>query len=820
MNKTTFYAGALGALLALPTVAGAQTASEPVILKGNLIDWYYYGKDIHSSAIDWFQQSPGGGAWIDENGVAHSTGAANYGLLGLTLQPGNTAKPLLPEFLIRSTVLYGNCGGVYVGNNTYYSFFGHEADYEGSMEGEYGSEEYEILVRKWTWDLDAEGNYINVKYETVGKMYNQATDLCYDPLYDKVYGVFNTGSGAYKLGELDMETFRITYISREAMSFYGELRCLAINSEGQLYGIDASGNVSRVSKTDGTLTYIGNVGFQSQHRMMSATFDTRTDRLYWIGYMNNGKASAATDGTNNTLSIADGGRDTGVYEVNTETGEATLIGKTDFVDVVMEYDENGQITGATTNKYGKMQLTGIYVEGSIIRKEVDQCISLTSSPLQLHLGETGTIEAKVKNIGTQTVRGRDYKVNFYVGGVLTATIDNDGDDIYTADLKVGESASYSFSYTASQTGQVPVYVEVVNSKDLEPRNNRTDEQTVWVLSDKVLPVVDLQGEARDGGISLTWADPQGHIVDGAEDYAPFSYQSLGAWTLVDGDKGYTQRPNNFNESISYANWSTPKAYIVFDPVRAGFDLAVGGERFMPYAGNQYFAAFYTAVPDDSEAGGHQVPNNDWMISPELSGEAQTVSFYARGYKGTEAPGYETEANFHEKMRVLYSAAGTDTTTFVVAADTFEVANTGWTRYEAQLPQGARHFALQCVSDSGFVLMIDDVDFRIKALEVRGYKVYRNGELVQELPATQLSFVDANAREDDVYTVVAVYAEGESNPSNKVSLGASSAIDRVSTVAAAGTTQLYNLRGQQVSSLSRPGLYIVRDGNSVRKIIVK
>lgn len=822
MKKRVLFAMFSMILLGLPVAVCAEsTEAEPVVIKGNLIDWYYYGKDIHSSDVGWHQQSPGGGAWIDENGVAHSTGAANYGLLGLTLQPGKT-RPLLPEFLIRNTVLYSNCGGVYVGNNTYYSFFGHETDYSQSMDGEYGAEDYEILVRKWTWDLDEEGNYVNVKYQQVGKMYNQATDLCYDPLYDKVYGVFNTGSGAYKVGELDMETFKVRYISREAMSFYGELRCLAINSKGELYGIDASGYVCKVSKEDGTMTTIGNVGFKSQHRMMSATFDLRTDKLYWIGYMNNGKNTNATDGTNTTATVAEGGRDTGVYEVDTETGKATLIGKTDFKDVVVEYDEDGIPIGATTNEYGKMQLTGIYVEGSFTRKAFDQLITLSNYPVQLRRGETGQMEVKVKNIGTQNVRGRDYKINFYVDGQLIGTIDNNGDEIYTTDMKVGETVSYTFSFQATRSGQLPIYAELVNEKDEETRNNKTAEQLIAVLNTKLLPAVALKGRMVAGGnLALQWENPEGRIVDGAEDYAAFTYKGLGDWTMVDGDMGYTQKPNNFNESIEYPNWSTPKAYMVFNPVKAGFDLAVGGEKFNPYAGNQYFAAFFTAVPDTTEYGGHQIPNNDWMISPELSGKAQTISFMAKGYKGTVATGYETEANYPEKMRVLYSTTDTDTTSFVVAVDTFVVNNEAWTRYEAQLPEGARYFALQCVSDNGFVLMIDNIEFQVNAGEVKGYRVYRNGQLENELGADVTACAIERPGFTDVFTVVAVYDDGDSNPSNMVSLDILTDIELqpVAQQPVEGTA-IYDVRGQRVAGMQRPGLYIVKSGNTVRKVVVK
>ena len=89
-----------------------------------------------------------------------------------------------------------------------------ESNFEENIgDTEYGSETYTVKVRKWTWD---EG-YQNVAYQNVATMTTQPIDLTYDPLYDKVYGVFYNGS-SYKIGTLDMETFEVTTISTEGLA--------------------------------------------------------------------------------------------------------------------------------------------------------------------------------------------------------------------------------------------------------------------------------------------------------------------------------------------------------------------------------------------------------------------------------------------------------------------------------------------------------------------------------------------------------------------------------------------------------------------------
>ncbi len=776
--KKFLLTSAVAAMMVVPVLAQSDA---PVVINGSLINWYYYGKDYtgSTSGEGWNQQPTGGGAWIDEDGVAHPAGAPNYGLLSLTIS-GDNAKPLLPEFLIRDHVLYSNCGGLYMGGNEYYSFFGHEVEWESSMEGEYGTEEYEILVRKWTWDgVSENGLYTNVKYEQVGKLYNQPTDLAYDPENDIVYGVFNVGSNGYKLGTLDMTTFKITYISREAMPLTGELRTLACNSKGELFGTDKSGNIFSVSTTDGTMTKIGEMGIKSQLRMMSATIDYRTDKMYWLGFVNDGKKSADTSGTNNTLTVEEGGRDTGLYEINTKTGEAKLIGMTNFVDIELEYDDNGAIVGAKTNKYGKMQMTGIYVDGSIVRKDYDLKTALQKCPTQMSAGETATVTATVKNVGSKTVKGTHYSVSLYADGQLVGTIDNDGEEVYTDNLKAGESQTFTFSYTApTSTGDHTLRV-VTNYESDERMKNNEAEAIVRVLAKELMAAPLLEGKTEKEGVTLSWNDPKGHVVEGAEDYVAFSYEGIGAWNMYDGDKGYTQKANNWNSSIEYPNWNTPKAFIVMDPIKAGFDLAVGGEKFNPYNGKQYFAAWWTAVPDDSETGGHQVPNDDWMISPRLSGEAQTISFWAKGYKGVETDSYVTEMDHRELMRVLAteadyaSANDMDLADWTVIRDSFLVDNTAWTEYTAQIPAEAKHFALQCCSQEGFVLMIDDIAFNIEAKTITGYKVYRDGQLIATLAADVTTYTDKEATSNAAYNVVAVYEQGESMPSNTVLVGEAS-----------------------------------------------
>lgn len=242
-------------------------------------------------------------------------------------------------------------------------------------------------------------------------------------------------------------------------------------------------------------------------------------------------------------------------------------------------------------------------------------------------------------------------------------------------------------------------------------------------------------------------------MDGAEDYLPFSYEGLGPWITYDGDGGYTQTIN----SVSYLNWNDPKAYIVMNPKEAGLNKIRGGNGFLPHSGNNYFAAWWTA---STTSGSYRMPNNDWLISPEVNPLPHEISFWARGVEGTE------------QMQVLAtdkeynSASDMNAEDWTVLKEAFQVGNSEWKEYKVQVPQEMKHIALQCCSQSGSGLFLDDIAYEVPLKELTGYRVYRNGQLVSLLSSNATSYVDPTPPANAYYYVTAIYdTEGESSPSN-------------------------------------------------------
>lgn len=452
-----------GAALAIAAMAAPSVLAEEsnLVFRGVMQDWYTYDKNNDTGKTEWHQVSPG---YVDPN-----TGKvfSNQGLFEVALDPTSAKadKFVGMDFVFRHNVCYGNAGSVFTGN-ALYTFFFHETQ-ESQESTEYVDEsQYEILVRKW--------NIATATYETVGKLANSATDLTYDPVNDKVYGIFRIHEGEageedywYELCELDMNTFQVRQISHCQFDYFYEPRAIAINSKGEIYGINQRGIVMKFDKETGDCKEIGNIGFRTQDKMMSAAFDWRTDKLYWLGYKNDGKKDpAVTDGTNNTLTIAEGGRDTGLFEINTETGVATLLSNCEQVNIDIE--------AAKITKFGKICLTGLWVEGGYEFKDNDLKIDILSVPTELKAGEQVNVKFRVKNLGKESIGEDDWSVALYEGEKAVGKKSG-------RDLEPGETRDVTFQYTApAEAGKVSLSAAIICDKDEEVRNNATSAITVNV----------------------------------------------------------------------------------------------------------------------------------------------------------------------------------------------------------------------------------------------------------------------------------------------------------------------------------------------------
>lgn len=398
----------------------------------------------------------------------------------------------------------------------------------------------------------------------------------------------------------------------------------------------------------------------------------------------------------------------------------------------------------------------------IVSSESDLAAGSIVAPASVIPGVPFKVEAVVANNGLKPVG--EYKVNLYRNGAKVA-------DAAGPEVPGGAMAAVSFEQTAdaSWDAAVTYRFEVAYAADQVPANNASETVSVEVSHNDFPAVADISAAYADqanSSVEVRWSAPDRtdlpavEYTENFEFMDPFAINPECDWTFVDGDGSET-----FGSSYyPFPGQSQPMAYIVFDANHFNVTYAA-------HSGNQYLASM--SCPE--------VQNDDWMISPELTGEAQTVSFFARSYSDTYGL---------ESFQVLASASGTDKGDFTVVAGTDNVP-VEWTPYRIPLPEGSRYFAIRCVSSNVFAFFVDDVTFTpavnpASKFGIEGYNVYRNGERLNDKPLNALSFTDyALPASTPEYAVSVVYDHGESPLSPAVAPGQSSIAE---TEAGAGSVR--------------------------------
>lgn len=389
-------------------------------------------------------------------------------------------------------------------------------------------------------------------------------------------------------------------------------------------------------------------------------------------------------------------------------------------------------------------------------------------PAVLRLGSVNTIPVTVSNQGA-TVAG-DYTVSLLANGAQVATAQ-------PVQLGVGQSHTFQLEYTpeVSIDADVQLKATVAYADDENEANNTTGEVTVRIQKPDYPTVSGLTAENDHLAVELSWEAPvlpDPMVTDDFESYTPWIMDGIGSWTIYDGDNAPTLQ---FSD-IWLPNAGKEMAFEVFNDTYDEIDAAKTRKFLLAHGGHQYLCTFN---PSPS----YQTAANDWLISPELSGEAQTITFFAKS----------VAANYRDDFEVLYSTTDNSPSSFK-SLESFSQVLGGlqWTEYNIQLPAGAKYFAIRDFSHDCLGLMIDDVTYRKASLVVDSYNIYRDGELVGNTKDTHFSDLTSEAG-THVYQVSVVYTVGESLLSQEASVA----------------TLITNNHSPLTTITSQPGAIVIR-----------
>jgi hypothetical protein len=399
-----------------------------------------------------------------------------------------------------------------------------------------------------------------------------------------------------------------------------------------------------------------------------------------------------------------------------------------------------------------------------------------------------TINAEVTIYNEGKNDASSYTVNLYKGDTVIETV--------TADQALAsfESRTFSFELTvdADWNDSETFTAEVVATPD----ENADDNKAVCdltVVRPNMPVATDLAGTCdEENNFTFTWTAPDLsedlNVEESFEDYGHGDYKNIGDWTMLDEDGVYGFDDFKVGgEYIDIPHVLNQVSFMVIDPEQCEIDLA-SNPGWAPHSGSKMLVSFCN----------WELDNDDWVVTPQLSGNAQTITFWAKSGK----------ADSGDCMYVYYSKEGKTADDFT----RIEKVNLTdeWTKYEYEVPAGATYFAVRNYKYAGYAVLLDDFSFEkapssdsASSLEVLGYNLYRNGEKVNSELITDTTYTLADGQSGE-YAVTVVYNVGESEISNTVYVERSS-VDSIYSDEEEYPT--YDLQGRMVKHLENGQIYI-------------
>jgi PKD repeat protein len=164
-----------------------------------------------------------------------------------------------------------------------------------------------------------------------------------------------------------------------------------------------------------------------------------------------------------------------------------------------------------------------------------------------------------------------------------------------------------------------------------------------------------------------------------------------AWKVrdIDSNNTFTITDHTFPHS------GQPMAFIAFNPAQV--TPAMIDPAIQPHGGQRFGACISASTPS----------NNDWFISPKIQlATGGSFTFWAKSY---------TAAYGLEKYKIGVSTTSNNPSAFTIISGTAPLlADTAWTKKSFSLSAYDNqevYVAIQCVSDTAFIFMIDDLEVK-------------------------------------------------------------------------------------------------------------
>lgn len=394
----------------------------------------------------------------------------------------------------------------------------------------------------------------------------------------------------------------------------------------------------------------------------------------------------------------------------------------------------------------------LYIDRLFIRdKQTDDLNAEIEAPETVLKGGKAKVSVRVNNFGENAAN--NYKVKLYANDELVET------KKMTETLGAYEFTDVVFDFQSNKLDQneaVELKAEVEYAYDLNEDDNVVSTNVKYLTSEKPKPE-SAEAVLTEEGVSLTWTPVSTDTetkTESFENATSWSQDNFGDFTSEAVNAGTT---GGVFEKYKFPNQGSNYGFMLFDPAN-GWLTETQLEQvpdFKAHNGDKYLAALYRVNGE-----GYDVSQNNWLYSPALSGDEQEITFWVKNYN-------DGQTIHEENFSVLYSTTDDKRESFVKLGETYSITSGAWEQIKVELPAGTKYFAINHNTptwNNPFIFMIDDITYSCGAGKVKGYNIYRDGQLIGNVEANVRSFIDKQILQDadkHLYGVTAVYAVEES-----------------------------------------------------------
>ncbi len=400
---------------------------------------------------------------------------------------------------------------------------------------------------------------------------------------------------------------------------------------------------------------------------------------------------------------------------------------------------------ATATRYDIVKIDNVYV-----RDVYDHDLAVNiSSPESAQRGAKVPVTVTVSNNGDQEATGYTLTVKGNDKVLFTQSYDETLAPLASKTINVEVTSDVN-----SQTSALNLVAELTYDADQKTDNN-TASASIRLLDSEIPTPRDAAVTNNPQSNTINWSEPQTAEIAKTEDFEGYTnwiIDSFGDWTTYSSNKGSTTGGLFGTYGMPFEHEGEKYVYIVFNPEAVQEGITSANATIAPHGGDKCLMSMW------SREGTTYLPNDDWLISPLLSGKAQTIELYVNNGQPSGSG-----VKYTSSFEVLYST-DTNAPDDFVTAEEYTQSSSKWGRYQVDLPDGANYFAIRNITDAdnSYIFLVDDISYKAGFGQLKGYNIYRDGVLVKTVNAGTTSWEDDQIGDDlHRYAVSAVYVGGES-----------------------------------------------------------